>query len=72
MAKKSSGGIGLSAPPAPRVSAAAAKEEKRWRAEDDLRTLRRAEEVRSDPSRVKMAKQMAAEEMRALARVAKK
>ena len=37
-----------------------------WRAESDLRTLRQAEEIRRDPSRLKRAATMAAEEMKAL------
>jgi hypothetical protein len=43
-----------------------ALEEARWRTESDLRTLRQAEEIRSDPSRLKRAATMAAEEMKAL------
>lgn len=30
-------------------------EEKKWRAEDDARALRRAQEIQSDPNRVKEA-----------------
>jgi hypothetical protein len=58
------------APPLPGISAAErrklAQEEARWRAESDLRTLRQAEEIRRDPSRLKRAATMAAEEMKAL------
>ena len=58
------------APQLPGVSAAErrnqAQEEARWRAESDLRTLRQAEEIRRDPSRLKRAATMAAEEMKAL------
>ena len=43
-----------------------AQEEARSRAESDLRTLRQAEEIRRDPSRLKRAATMAAEEMKAL------
>jgi hypothetical protein len=43
-----------------------AQEEARWRAESDLHTLRQAEEIRRDPSRLKRAATMAAEEMKAL------
>ena len=54
----------------PGVSAAErrsqAQEEARWQAESDLRTLRQAEEIRRDPSRLKRAATMAAEEMKAL------
>lgn len=74
MAKKaSSKGIGLDAPTAMPVNTTAkqAAQEKRWQVEEDLRTLRRAEEIRSDSGRVRLAKQMAALEMKALAKVAK-
>jgi hypothetical protein len=43
-----------------------AQEEARWRTESDLRTLRQAEEIRRDPTRLKQAATMAAEEMKAL------
>lgn len=75
MAKKSKG-IGLAnecAVPMPyRPSAEQKAQEKRYRAEDDLRTLRRAEEVRSDPGRVRMAQRVAREEVKVLSRVAGK
>ncbi len=60
------------APPLPGTSTSAAElrklaqEEARWRAESDLRTLRQAEEIRRDPSRLKRAATMAAEEMKVL------
>ena len=58
------------APQLPGISVAErrklAQEEARWRAESDLRTLRQAEEIRRDPSRLKQAATMAAEEMKAL------
>lgn len=47
-------------------------EQRRWQAEDDLRTLRRAEEIRADKSRVAMAQKMATQELKALQRVAGK
>ena len=73
MAKKSSKGIGLDSPHAPmKMSASQRAEESRYRAESDLRTLREAEKVRSDPARVRMAKVIAKEEIQALSRVAKK
>lgn len=43
-----------------------AQQEARWQAESDLRTLRQADEIRRDPSRLKQAASMAAQEMRAL------
>ena len=36
--------------------------EARWRAEDDLRTLKRAEEIKKDPERVRNVKQFLQEE----------
>ena len=54
---------------APAVQGPSPADERRWRAEEDLRVLRRAEEVKSDKSRLTAAKRMADEEMRALARV---
>ena len=76
MAKGRSKGIGLNVPQATcapyRPSKQDVDREKRWRAESDLRTLREAESVKSDPSRVRMAQQVAREEMKALAKVTKK
>lgn len=58
------------APASPRITGAErrrlAQEEARWRAESDLRTLRQAEEIRRDRSRLQMASRIAAEEMKAL------
>lgn len=71
MKTKSSGkGIGLDMPS--KAIAENQKREVRYRAESDLRTLREAEQVRSDPARVRMAKVIAKEEMKALAKVAKR
>jgi len=42
------------------------KEEARWRAQDDLRALRAAEEVRRDPKRLKQVESLVEEEMKAL------
>jgi len=44
-------------------------EHRRWQAEEDLRTLRRAEEIRADKSRVAMAQKVASQELKALHRV---
>lgn len=41
-------------------------EQARWQAEDDLRTLRRAEEIRQQPQRLKQASRLADQEVRAL------
>ncbi|MDZ4342302.1 MAG: hypothetical protein U1E51_07670 [Candidatus Binatia bacterium] len=51
----------------PRMSA----QDKKYQAEDDLRTLKRTEEIRSDLQRLKYAKATAALEIKALAKVAK-
>lgn len=40
--------------------------EKKWRAEDDLRALQRAEEIRRDKSRMSEVKKCANEQMKAL------
>jgi hypothetical protein len=42
------------------------KEEARWRAQDDLRALRAAEEIRRDPKRLKQVESLVEEEMKAL------
>jgi hypothetical protein len=41
-------------------------EQAKWQAEDDLRTLRRAEEIRQQPQRLKQASRLADQEVRAL------
>lgn len=38
-------------------------EDKKWRAQDDLRALQRAEEIRKDKERMKAAKECAKEQM---------
>jgi len=43
--------------------------DKRWRAESDLRTLRDAEEVKADSSRMHAAKAEAKKQMQALSKV---
>lgn len=53
-------------------SPAQKKEEQKWRAQDDLRTLQRAAEVKADPGRVKMAQAEAQAQMKALQTVTKK
>lgn len=40
-----------------------AKEDMKWRAEDDLRALQRAKEIENDKSRMKAAKAIAKEQM---------
>lgn len=46
-------------------------DEAKWRAEDDMRTLARAEEVKRDPKRLAAAKKMAREKLAELQTVAK-
>ena len=70
--KSSSKGIGLDMPPPMKMSTSQRAQENRYRAESDLRTLREAEQVKSDPARVRMAKIIAKEEIKALSKVAKK
>lgn len=48
------------------------EQEKRWRAEDDARALKRAQEIENDPSRVKEAHKVIKEEYVAITSVAKK
>lgn len=42
------------------------KDEMRWRAEEDLRTIQRMNELKSDPSRIKMAEQMLKKQLQAV------
>lgn len=50
-------------------STAYAKEDQKWRAEDDLRTLQRAKEVENDKARMKAAKAIAKEQMQNLKKI---
>jgi len=47
------------------------KEEREWRAQSDLSTLRTAEEIRNDQTRVRAAQSLAERELRALKKIAK-
>ena len=47
------------------------KEQDKWRAEDDLRTLQRAKEIENDKARMQAAKNIAKEQMQALSKVCK-
>ena len=58
-------GIGLAQPAKPADMA----QDRRWRAESDVRTLKEAEQIRADRTRFGDAKRMAASEVRALKRV---
>lgn len=44
-------------------------DEKRWRAEEDLRMLRRVEELKGDPARMREAQKLAQKELASLQRV---
>lgn len=46
-------------------------DESKWRAEEDMRTLARAEEVKNDPKRLAAAKAMAREKLAELQAIAK-
>jgi hypothetical protein len=46
-----------------------AEENKKWRAEDDLRTLQRAKEIENDKARMQAAKSIAKEQMNNLKRI---
>jgi len=46
-------------------------QEKKWRAESDLRTLQSAGEIQADKSRVSAAKKLAAEQAKALTKICK-
>lgn len=56
---------GAKAVPRPRVSA----EEKKWRAQDDLRTLQQVMQIKADPARLKAAQSEANAQLLALKRV---
>lgn len=47
------------------------EQEQRWEAEQDIRTLTNANEIRKDKPRMRRAQKMAREQRAALARVAK-
>ena len=49
----------------PRMTA----QDKIWKAESDLRTIREAEDIKGDKSRLNAAKRMAKTEMKALAKI---
>ena len=67
MAKKSSKGLGLATemPAMPKI-------DKRYQAEDDVRTLERADEIKNDKPRFSMARSVAKEKMKTLTRIARK
>lgn len=63
----------VAASPAPKtIQARQRAEEKRWQAQDDLRTMQRAQEVAGDPERLKAAQKEAQQQVQALQKVAGK
>lgn len=67
MAKKSSNRlIG-----APISTGASAAQERRWRAEEDIRTLTRAAEIKADTSRLNAAKALATKQVNDLKKACK-
>lgn len=56
-------------PSSPSTDKAYDEREKKWRAEDDIRTLQRAEEIKRDKARMSYAKKCAAEQIKALKNV---
>ena len=48
-----------------------ADEDKKWRAENDLRTLQRAKEIENDKARMQAAKNIAKEQKAALEKICK-
>lgn len=69
MAKKSSNRLmGSSAPISTGVSAA---QERRWRAEEDIRTLTRAAEIKADGARLNAAKALATKQVNDLKKACK-
>lgn len=45
------------------------EKEKKWQAEDDIRTLQRAEEIKKDKGRMNAAKQVAKSQMQELKKI---
>lgn len=72
MAKKSKTKLSDMVQPMPYKQTAYDKErERKYRAEDDIRTMQRAEEIRKDKDRVKAMKECAADQIKALQSCAK-
>lgn len=69
MAKKSTP---TNSPSAYKPSAAEMKERKRWEAEDALRTLNRAEEIKKNAALMKQVKAHASEQVKIMQKVCKK
>lgn len=52
----------------PTPAAVSQKEQRRYQAEDDLRTLGRAEEIRKDSGRMRVARRVAKQQLREVSR----
>jgi hypothetical protein len=70
--KPKASGSEVAVPTAIALTRAQRAEQARWQAEDDLRTLRRAEEIRQQPQRLKQASRLADQEVRALQAIQRK
>lgn len=68
MAKKSKTKLSdmVSAPAPYKMTAEDKEREKRYRAEEDIRTMQRAEEIKKDKERIKAMKDVANEQIKAL------
>ncbi|MDB5584890.1 MAG: hypothetical protein JWR80_10066 [Bradyrhizobium sp.] len=69
MAKKS--GNRLIGTSAPSISGPNAAQERRWRAEEDIRTLTRAAEIKADTARLNAAKALATKQVNDLKKACK-
>ena len=67
--KNSIAGPAVDSPQSYRPSEAEIAERKRHMAEDDIRTLQRAEEIKKDKERMKAAKQVAKSQMQELKKI---
>lgn len=57
---------------APQAVEVSKREQDRWRAEDDLRTITRAQEIQRDSGRMRAVKTIAKEQMKTLSSVCKR
>jgi hypothetical protein len=71
MAKKSTGMLTTSAATPYKPTAAEVKERKRWEAEDALRTLQRAEEIKNNSALMRQVKERAREQVKTMQKVCK-
>ena len=69
MAKKGKGKRKSKSTDMPTSCAPSAAEQRKWRAESDLRSLRASEEIKKDSSRVKEVKRLIKQEQSALRKI---